>query len=158
MSFRMQNSSFRLAALGTFTFKCKLAECAPQSRLAVSSLSPSSGGSFQPLSALAHSISLSLSLFCSRSLYSSSLSEDVGDMAEAPGFNILHLKCSARAREMQNSSTTTLSAHPPLPSLLSTPTPVVHNDSLFQHGLDLKRANLSSTTRPTLTGSYVWSV
>lgn len=37
MSFRMQNSSFRLAALGTFTFKCKLAECAPQSRLAVSS-------------------------------------------------------------------------------------------------------------------------
>lgn len=32
MSFRMQNSSFRLAALGTFTFKCKLAECAPQSR------------------------------------------------------------------------------------------------------------------------------
>lgn len=30
---------------------------------------------------------------------SSSISfEDVGDMAEAPGFNILHLKCWARAR------------------------------------------------------------
>lgn len=36
--------------------------------------------------------------------------------------------------------------------------PAIHNDTLFQHGLDLKRANLSSTTRPTLTGSNVWSV
>lgn len=52
MSFRMQNSSFRLAALGTFTFKCKLAECAPQSRLAVSSFP--FWGSFQPLSALSY--------------------------------------------------------------------------------------------------------
>ena len=79
MSFRMQNSSFRLAALGTFTFKCKLAECAPQSRLAVSSFL--FWGSFQPLSALFYhpssilsllfslSLSLSLSLFFSLSSF-----------------------------------------------------------------------------------------
>lgn len=97
MSFRMQNSSFRLAALGTFTFKCKLAECAPQSRLAVSSF-PFWGGSIQPLAALSYRPYLHF-----RHLFPASYvllpAEDVGDMAEAPGFNILHLKCSARARE-----------------------------------------------------------
>jgi len=98
---------------------------------------------------------LSLSSFLS--LVSSIVlpAENVGDMAEAPGFNILHLKCSARAREMQNSPTATLLF--PFPRVL-VPIPgiTIHNDSPFQHGLDLKRANLSSTTRPTLTDSYVW--
>lgn len=85
--------------------------------------------------------------------------EDVGDMAEAPGFNILHLKCSARARNAKQPDNQPFLS--PVALLVPTqpPThPAIHNDTLFQHGLDLKRANLSSTTRPTLTDSNVWSV
>lgn len=133
MSFRMQNSSFRLAALGTFTFKCKLAECAPQIRLAVSSLPIIWEGSFQPLSVIYLSPSFFLFLFSLLFLPF----EDVGDMAEALGFNILHLKCSARAREMQNSSTTTLPC-PFLPHPHSLLSLGVHNDSLFQHWIGFK--------------------
>lgn len=51
-------------------------------------------------------------------------------------------------------------SHPTIPFsprvLVPIPVIAIHNDSPFQRGLDLKRANLSSTTRPTLTGSYVW--
>lgn len=122
MSFRMQNSSFRLAALGTFTFKCKLAECAPQSRLAVSSFPfwgqpPLSAPFYRPFLCFLY-LSLSSSILLP--------AEDVGDMAEAPGFNILHLKCSARAREMQNSPTATLlfpSRSPPFLPFLPSPPP-----------------------------------
>ena len=80
------------------------------------------------LSPFLHSLSLAFSILLP--------AEDVGDMAEVPGFNILHLKCSARAREMQNSPTATLLV--PFPRVL---VPIlgiaIHNDSPFQHGLDL---------------------
>lgn len=60
-------------------------------------------------------------------------------MAEAPGFNILHLKCWARARARNAKQLAEYrSSHPP-PSI-TIPFP-------FRLRLDLKRANLSSTTR-----------
>lgn len=133
MSFRMQNSSFRLAALGTFTFKCKLAECAPQSHprhilphQATDPFSTPFATSRPPSLHIVHpyprTVSIRLLHHLLFLLFLLLSFEDVGDMAEAPGFNILHLKCWARARQpaMQNSSSSIPRAaglFPPSPSI-----------------------------------------